>query len=43
MSYIDIDKKEIHYCDSMGGTGKHILQDLIGYLREEMKDKKGET
>lgn len=43
MSYIDVDKKEIHYCDSMGGTGKRILEELVGYLREEMKDKKGEV
>ena len=43
MAYMDMEKKEIHYCDSMGGTGRHILKELIGYLQQELEDKKGET
>lgn len=43
MAYIDIDEKEICFCDSMGGSGKHILQELMDYLCHEMEDKKGAT
>ena len=33
--------KEIHYCDSMSGSGKTALQLLLSYLQEEYKNKKG--
>lgn len=41
MAYIDMDEKEVCYCDSMGGRGEWVLNLLKGYLKDEMKQKKG--
>ena len=40
MAVIDFEKKEIRYCDSMGGSGRYILNSLLKYLVLEYKDKK---
>ena len=40
MAVIDFEKKEIRYCDSMGGSGSYILNSLLDYLVLEYKDKK---
>lgn len=37
---IDMDKKEIRYCDSMNGNGSAMLNTLMDYLVEERMDKK---
>lgn len=41
MAYIDMEKKEIHYCDSMAGSGDFALSTLLRYLKEEYSNKKG--
>lgn len=36
-----MEKKEVHYCDSMSGSGKYALTTIMNYLKEELKNKKG--
>lgn len=38
-----MERKEIRYCDSMGGCSPYILNTLMNYLISEFKDKKGEV
>lgn len=34
-------KKEIHYYDSMSGSGKYYLRNILKWVKDEAKDKKG--
>ena len=43
MAVIDVQKKEIRYCDSMGGSGRFVLNTLLEYLVNEYSDKKSGT
>ena len=43
MAVIDVRRKEIRYCDSMGGSGRYILNTLLEYLASECSDKKNDT
>ena len=43
MAVIDVKRKEIRYCDSMGGSGTYVLNTLLEYLVSEYSDKKSGT
>lgn len=40
LAVVYIQKKEIHYYDSMSGSGRKYLQPLLNWVRDDAKDKK---